>query len=309
MSTPTLNLFPSHVPVGTVQVPDQNGSQKQYDVTMSAEFVRALSALFERVGGATGMSSDDIALLATFSTPPDLTAIRAVEDIQIDRSIGYEAEIATMKRAMEDMQAQFESVSGLVSSLATLRHRIEDVEVVASYRDVFRVNWERPGTLGSLTANSVAATTLTASAAVTLSPANANVVISPSGTGIVTINPATVGSINNMVIGGSTAKAINGTVIVGTTYNGNTITTGTGTLTLGSATLNIGTGGTLGSAAFTSSSAYVPAMSPVASGGAVATTASTNVAPYGFTTNTQADSIVTKLNLVISALVGDSIMS
>lgn len=50
-------------------------------------------------------------------------------------------------------------------------------------------------------------TTLIASAAVTLSPASANVVLSPTGTGIVTINPATAGSMNNVVIGGSLAVA------------------------------------------------------------------------------------------------------
>lgn len=47
-------------------------------------------------------------------------------------------------------------------------------------------------------------TTLAASAAVTLSPANANVVLSPTGTGVVTIAPATAGTINNCSIGATT---------------------------------------------------------------------------------------------------------
>jgi hypothetical protein len=54
---------------------------------------------------------------------------------------------------------------------------------------------------------SVAATTLSASAAVALSPASANVVLSPTGTGVVTINPTAAGTMNNMVIGGTTALA------------------------------------------------------------------------------------------------------
>jgi len=53
----------------------------------------------------------------------------------------------------------------------------------------------------------VSATTLSASSTVTLSPANANVAISPSGTGSVTIAPASAGTLNNIVIGGSTAAA------------------------------------------------------------------------------------------------------
>ena len=53
----------------------------------------------------------------------------------------------------------------------------------------------------------VSATTLTASSTITLSPSNANVAISPSGTGSVTIAPATAGTLNNIVIGGTTAAA------------------------------------------------------------------------------------------------------
>jgi len=53
----------------------------------------------------------------------------------------------------------------------------------------------------------VSATTLSASSTVTLSPASANVAISPTGTGSVTIAPATAGTLNNIVIGGSTAAA------------------------------------------------------------------------------------------------------
>ena len=45
------------------------------------------------------------------------------------------------------------------------------------------------------------ATTINASAAVTLSPANANVVISPTGSGVVTINPATTGTMDNVNVG------------------------------------------------------------------------------------------------------------
>jgi len=64
--------------------------------------------------------------------------------------------------------------------------------------------WAVPGTIGSTTPNTGAFTTLTASQAVTLSPANANVVLSPTGTGVVTINPATAGAMNNVAIGATT---------------------------------------------------------------------------------------------------------
>jgi hypothetical protein len=53
-----------------------------------------------------------------------------------------------------------------------------------------------------------------------MNPANANISIAPTGTGTLTINPATAGTINNMVIGGTTAAAITGTTITGTTFVG-----------------------------------------------------------------------------------------
>lgn len=51
-------------------------------------------------------------------------------------------------------------------------------------------------------------------------PANKNVSIAPTGTGTATINPATAGTINNMVIGGTTPLAITGTTITATTFVG-----------------------------------------------------------------------------------------
>jgi len=54
-------------------------------------------------------------------------------------------------------------------------------------------------TVGTLSANA-----LTTASTTTFSPANANVTLSPSGTGTVTIAPASVGTINNMNIGGTT---------------------------------------------------------------------------------------------------------
>jgi hypothetical protein len=48
---------------------------------------------------------------------------------------------------------------------------------------------------------------LSVDVAININPANAQVAISPTGTGSVTMNPATAGTINNMAIGGTTAAA------------------------------------------------------------------------------------------------------
>lgn len=51
-------------------------------------------------------------------------------------------------------------------------------------------------------------------------PSNKNINLSPTGTGNVVISPATSGSMDNMVIGGTTPKAITGTTITATTFSG-----------------------------------------------------------------------------------------
>lgn len=356
----SLNLFPARVPIGSIQIPDQNGVPQQYTVLPTVEFLRALSDLFKRVGGADGLGNEDLAVLASSAQASDTAARNAIEDLQAIQANSSAAMIAEMQRTIEDLRSQVSEISGAISYIANLRSRIDGVEVLASYREQPRVDWERPGKLGYLKENSVDCTTLNALAEVNLNPAGSDVNLKPTGLGIVVIKPVTAGFIDNMEIGKTTKKPARVTTLnkVIITQPANTatltlddasvlITAGSwtetftftadttvtfpviGTLatlagieaftnksvngitlagTAGS-TLNVGTGGTLGTAAYTLASAYVPAMTPVASGGAASTTGATNVAPYGYTTAAQANEIVTKLNLVISALVGDSIMS
>jgi hypothetical protein len=103
--------------------------------------------------------------------------------------------------------------------------------------------------VGSTAASTGAFTTLGATGAVTLSPASANVIISPTGTGLVTINPATAGSIDRMSIGATTRSSgafttldANSTVGLSPASANVTISpTGTGTVTIspvGALTIN-----------------------------------------------------------------------
>lgn len=71
--------------------------------------------------------------------------------------------------------------------------------------------------IGATTRGSGSFTTLDANNAVGLSPGNQNVTISPTGTGSVTINPATAGTINNMSVGATTAATGRFTTVVSTT--------------------------------------------------------------------------------------------
>jgi hypothetical protein len=197
MSSNALNLFPARVPIGLVQ-PDGT-------VLMTPEFVRAMRALFQRVGGPEGMASDDLAILAASVAQANSAQAQAIEDVAAVTSPDWSGQIAALIAEVGDLRSQANQFVQVQAELAEIRKALEGVEIQATYRDPFRVDWERPGKIGSLTANSGAFTTLTASQAVTLSPANANVVLSPTGTGVVTINPATAGAMDNVNIGATTA--------------------------------------------------------------------------------------------------------
>jgi len=188
----TLNLFPARVAIGVVQ---ENGT-----VLMTPEFFRALTDVLQRVGGEGGSDNSDLELMSSTALPP-----------VVDFSQFYD-----VMAALQVAEA----------SNAEMQKRINDLEALSGYTDPFRVNWERPGSIGSLTPAPGAFTTLTASGAVTLSPANANVTISPTGTGTVTFAPATVGTINNMSIGATTAATGRFTTL--TTTGAATIATGFG---------------------------------------------------------------------------------
>jgi hypothetical protein len=152
MNKNALSLFPARVAIGMLQ-PD--GS-----VLPSPEFVRAMSALFGRVGGSIGMGSDDLALLASAVAPPDPQARRAAADALTAPAIDQSALIAALIGKIATLQAQVTQIESVRAELAKLSRRIDGVEQVATHRDPFRVNWERPGAIGSRTANTGKFTTV-----------------------------------------------------------------------------------------------------------------------------------------------------
>lgn len=154
MSGPVLNLFPARVPIGIVQ-PD--GS-----VLMTLEFSRAMSGVFYRLGGADGMSADDLALLASSGPQPDLEARRAISDLALNVPFDQSAVIAKLLSKVADLEVQVAQLAGAAAEISTLRKRTDGAELLSTHCDPFRVNWERPGRIGYFTANTGAFTALTA---------------------------------------------------------------------------------------------------------------------------------------------------
>jgi hypothetical protein len=82
---------------------------------------------------------------------------------------------------------------------------------------------------------------LTLDGAFNMNPANATIQISPTGTGTLTINPATAGTINNMAIGGATPAAGAFTTVTASTAIG-VASGGTGANTLAANNVILGNG-------------------------------------------------------------------
>jgi hypothetical protein len=157
MSKVALSLFKSNAAIGTLQ-PD--GS-----VLPSPEFVRAMSALFARAGGAAGMSSEDLAVLASVGPQPDLQARRMVADVQLSAPVDQGGAMAALSRRVADLQAQVMQIDSIRAEMASLRRRMEGAELQVGYRDPFRVDWGRPGQIGTKKAAAATFTTLTATGA------------------------------------------------------------------------------------------------------------------------------------------------
>ena len=103
------------------------------------------------------------------------------------------------------------------------------------YREAVTGNFSAGTISGAISASTIAAT-----GAVTFNQASANISIQPTGTGTVTIKPATVGALDNVIIGATGAVAGTFTTLTSTnntSFNGANITveikpTGTGTVAI-----------------------------------------------------------------------------
>lgn len=227
-----LNILPPRVPIGTFT--DQFG--KSHDVLPSPELTRSLADLITRVGGPTAFSSDE--LLALASTDP-----------------GDSSALAVLQNKVREQAAELASFAGTAARLAAMERKLEDLARLAHSTGSAPVDWEHPGKIGAASANSGKFTTLEATDLVKLNPKDKPVDIKPTGTALVTIQPAQAGQVDNMELGKTAPQAARVTslnkVTVTQPATGATLTLADG------ATLAVpGAGGTLGSAAYESASAF-----------------------------------------------------
>ena len=196
----SLNLFPARVPIGVVQ-PDGT-------VLMTPEFVRAMRALSERLGGIEAFSTDDLAILASSVAQTGSAQSQAIEDIAALTPPDFSGLVAALLAEVQELRSQAnqfiqiqseltelrKDVAGLSiapydhpfrSEVAEVRKTLEGVELLATYRDPGRVDWEHPGKIGSLAANSGAFTTISATGQITSTVATGTAPFSIASTTVV----------------------------------------------------------------------------------------------------------------------------
>lgn len=145
---------------------------------------------------------------------------------------------------------------------------------------------------------------LTASTGITVTNGSGSISVKLSNTTVTAAAYGSASSVGTFAVNGqgqittaaSTAIAIS-----------NAQVSGLGTLSTQNANAVAISGGSIACGTFGANGAA--AQTAYASGGAVATTAATNIAPYGYTTAAQANAIITLLNNIQTALVNAGIMS
>lgn len=277
--TDTLNLFPARIPIGKWRDPVTG---KDIPVNMSTEFERALGALFRRIGGPIAFSNDDIAILTAGADGAAAIASAESRVAQLEQQIlALQAQVAAMAQAnkrLNDMERG--SIYGAQAVVGQQAKRISDLEVLSAAAQVSYLDWTRPGKIGSGTPNTAAFTSVTYSGQLTSTIA--------TGTAPMVIASTTkVANLNVDLLDGADWAV---------------------PASIGSTTPNSAVFTTLrATGAFGCNGAAV--QTAAASGGAVATTAATNVSPFGYTTAAQADGIRILLNNIRAALVANGIMS
>lgn len=116
-----LSLFPARAAIGKVQLPDG----KTAEVIMTPEFSRALTSLYEVIGGDSGESAADIALAAAQARLEAAAAFDVILPVAtsdpmampIDSETDNSAMVADLRNQLENMEVEMASQMVVVSML------------------------------------------------------------------------------------------------------------------------------------------------------------------------------------------------
>lgn len=256
------------------------------------------------VTGSVSATSQLRSTVATGTAPLAITSTTKVANLNVDLLDGTDWTAPGTIGGVTPGSANFTTINASGQITSTVGGGTAPF-VVASSTVVGNLNvsqllggtWAIPGAIGATTRNTGAFTTLSTTGAASI------------GNGTAAVS-AGINGLNSGVGGGSSCVVSNAGVPVIAIGNRSAIFGGAYDASpviycpTGPVRINVGVQADIGFGC----NGKTP-QTAAASGGAMATTAATNAAPYGFTTAAQADSIAVKLNAIQAALIANGIMS
>lgn len=230
----TLRLFPARAAIGTAI--DKDG--RAFSVFSTPEFNRALAELLVRVGGETAISTSDVEVLLSFMAAPNVEANKAIHDLQIESGRDHSAEIAELRKTVEELKAQLSFMADPSAAVAEVKKYAQDMEISYLFAPP-PTDWEHPGSIGAKTANAGAFTTVSATGQITstLATGTAPFVVA-STTNVANLNASSLNGATFAspgAIGSTTAGTGRFTSVQVTTGGSTTISTGVGSIRMSTA--------------------------------------------------------------------------
>lgn len=211
----SISPFPSRAAIGRGQLVD--GSV--VDILMTPEFSRMLTDVLTRIGGQNGTSTDDLAILSSFSAEIPGTiqesALNAVNTVTDPL-----AQIAEMNKKINELQTAVDSLANVSATVAETRKYAQDLEVSYLFAQPASVDWANPGKIGEKTPNFAKFTTLSVTDQITSTLATGTApLIVASTTNVANLNASSLNGATFAApgtIGSTTPSAATFTNIVAT---------------------------------------------------------------------------------------------
>jgi len=146
------------------------------DGTLTMEALKLMREWFNRIGGANGITTEDLDILAQF-TPQTTKQPDNLDWLPVtvpQQNIEFQepsliATVAELAKTVADLKLQIEALESNTAEVAKVKNFCQELDISYSFamaKNAY-VDWEHPGRIGYATANSGAFTTISATGQIT----------------------------------------------------------------------------------------------------------------------------------------------
>lgn len=135
------------------------------DGRLTLEAQRFLRGWFSRIGGYNGLSTEDSSILSSFNSAAAIDATSNNEELVFNAN--FDSGLAEINKQISDLQNEIADLKKAISLVSENRKYSEDIDIKYIFEPIDITAWERPGKIGSLTSNTGAFTTISATGQIT----------------------------------------------------------------------------------------------------------------------------------------------